>query len=135
MDAWPLLTRIWKLQRDLLQKAAPCIEELSVSPRELMLLAFVERCPSPSGLARELRIPTPSVSHALKRLEKRGLLERQTHPEDLRRFNFALTETGKSALERGQECLKKSFLDSLARLRPEEREEFDRLLYKLTEDE
>jgi len=135
MNAWPLLTRIWKLQRDLLQRAAPCIDELSISPRELMLLAFVERNPSPSGLARELRIPTPSVSHALKRLEKQGFLERQSDPDDLRRFNFALTPTGKRALEKGQVCLQNSFRDSLSRLKPEEQIEFDRLLRVLTEGE
>lgn len=135
VNAWPLLTRIWKLQRDLVQKAAPCIDDLSVSPRELMLLAFVERCPSPSGLARELRIPTPSVSHALKRLEKQGLLSRQNHPDDLRRYNFVLTNAGRKTLKQGQECLQNSFRDSLARLDPDEQEEFDRLLNKLTEDE
>jgi len=135
VNAWPLLTRIWKLQRDLVQRASPCIDKLSLSPRELMLLAFVERQPSPSGLARELRIPTPSVSHALKRLEKRGFLERQGDPDDLRRFNFVLTKTGRRALEKGQECLQNSFRDSLSRLNPDEQQEFDRLLRKLTEEE
>jgi len=134
VNAWPLLTRIWKLQRDLLQRATPCIDELSVSPRELMLLAFVERNPNPSGLARELRIPTPSVSHALKRLEKLGLLERQNDPNDLRRYNFALTPAGKKALEKGQICLQVSFGNGLSRLKPEEQAEFERLLRILTED-
>ncbi len=135
VNAWPLLTRIWKLQRDLVQKAAPCIDELGISPRELMLLAFVERQPNPSGLARELRIPTPSVSHALKRLENQGMLERQSDPADLRRFNFALTAAGRKALARGQDCLKNSFRGSLRRLEPDEQREFERLLRKLTEDE
>ncbi len=135
VNAWPLLTRIWKLQRSLIQQASPCIDELSLSPRELMLLAFVERCPSPSGLARELRIPTPSVSHALKRLEKQGLLKRQNHPDDLRRFNFVLTRAGKAALKKGQECLQNTFRDRLSRLRPEEVDELNRLLLILTEDE
>ncbi len=135
VNAWPLLTRIWKLQRDLVQKAAPCIDELEVSPRELMLMAFVERHPNPGRLARELRIPTPSVSHALKRLENQGLLERQSDPSDLRRFSFVLTEAGRQTLEKGQECLEGSFRNSLARLKPKEQREFERLLRILTEDE
>jgi len=135
MDAWPILTRIWKLQRDLAQKATPCIDGFAISPRGLMLLAFVERYPNPSGLARELHIPTPSVSHALKKLEQSGLLERKNDPNDLRRFVFILTEKGKRALVGGQECLQSSFRETLKRLDPAERRELDRLLQKLTEGE
>ena len=135
MEAWSILTRIWKLQRGLVSKAAPCIGEIAISPRELMLLAFVERYPNPGRLARELRIPTPSASHALKRLEGRGLLQRQSDPADLRRFNFALTADGKAALIKGQSCLENSVRNSLSRLQPEEQAELDRLLRILTEDE
>ena len=97
-----------------------------------MLMAFVERYPNPGRLARELRIPTPSVSHALKRLEKRNLLERKSDPDDLRRFIFVLTGAGRRTLEEGQRCLEDSFRDSLSRLQTTEQAEFERLLAILT---
>ena len=99
-----------------------------------MLLAFVDRYPNPGGLARELRIPTPSVSHALKRLEQKGLLERQNDPTDLRKYIFVLTNIGRQALKKGQECLEDSFRKSLSRFTLSEQKEFERLLRVLTED-
>ena len=134
VDTWPLLVRIWKLQRGLLKQAAPCIDELGLSPRDLMLLALIERFPSPGLLARELRLPTPSVSHAMKRLEKHGFVQRQSDPGDLRRFIFALTQSGRRALVKGQECLQAGLRKSLERLEPAEQETLARLLNKVTEE-
>ena len=134
VDTWPLLVRIWKLQRGLLKQAAPCIDELGLSPRDLMLLALIERFPSPGLLARELRLPTPSVSHAMKRLERRGFVQRQNDPDDLRRFIFALTQSGRRALVKGQECLQAGLRKSLERLEPAEQETLARLLGKVTEE-
>ena len=134
VNTWPLLVRIWKLQRGLLKQAAPCIDELGLSPRDLMLLALIERFPSPGLLARELRLPTPSVSHAMKRLEKHGFVQRQSDPDDLRRFIFALTQSGRRALVKGQECLQAGLRKNLERLDPAEQETLAHLLSKITEE-
>ncbi|HHH13102.1 MULTISPECIES: MarR family transcriptional regulator [Oceanithermus] len=134
MEAWPLLTRIWKLQRALAQEAAPCIGEYGLNPKELMLLAFVEKRPHAGQLARELHLPAPSVTHALKRLEKAGLIVREHDPEDLRRFLFTLTPRGQEALEAGRGCLVERLRDRLVRLAPEERATLIALLDRMLEE-
>ncbi len=134
MEAWPLLTRIWKLQRALAREAASCMGEHDLNPKELMLLALVEKRPHAGQLAREMRLPAPSVTHALKRLEKAGLIVREHDPEDLRRFLFALTPKGREALEAGRGCLVERLRDRLSRLNPEERATLVALLDRMLEE-
>jgi len=135
VDAWPLLTRIWRLQRALVEEATPCIAEQGLSPKDLMLLALVERIPHAGALARELHLPAPSVSHALKRLEGAGLVERRSDASDLRRFVFELTPRGREALAAGSDCLTRTMRARLARLAPAERSQLNHLLERLLEDD
>ncbi len=118
-----------------MQEANPCINREAISPRDLMLLAFIERYHSPGELAQQLHVPLPSVSHALKRLEQAGLVSRRSDEKDLRRFIFTITDEGQAAIERGKSCISKSFRERLARLNDAEKEELARLLVKLTEEE
>jgi len=134
VEAWPLLTRIWRLQRALAQEAAPCIGAFGLNPKELMLLAFVEKRPHAGQLARELHLPAPSVTHALKRLERSGLITREHDPDDLRRFLFALTPEGQRALAAGRECLVERLRDRLGRLDPGERATLITLLDRMLEE-
>ncbi len=134
MEAWPLLTRIWRLQRALAEESEPCLAEYDLGPRELMLLAFVEHRPFAGQLARELHLPAPSVTHALKRLERAGLITRENDPADLRRFLFRLTPRGRRALAAGRACLVGRLRARLGRLTPEERETLVTLLDRVLEE-
>lgn len=134
VEAWPLLTRIWRLQRALAEEAEPCMAEYDLSPRELMLLAYVEHRPHAGELARALHLPAPSVTHALKRLERSELITRENDPGDLRRFLFRLTPKGKRALAAGRTCLVERLRDRLGRLAPEERETLVALLDRVLEE-
>jgi len=135
VEAWPLLTHIWRLQRALAQEAAPCIGEYGLNPKELMLLAFVEKHPYAGQLASELHLPAPSITHVLKRLERSGLIVRENDPQDLRRFLFTLTRKGREALEAGRGCLIERLRNRLSRLTPEERKVLVALLNRMLEED
>jgi DNA-binding MarR family transcriptional regulator len=61
---------------------------------------FEERPVRPSELARIFRTTRPNISHALRNLEKRGLVERRTSREDARAYFFELTREGKKKVPR-----------------------------------
>jgi DNA-binding MarR family transcriptional regulator len=52
----------------------------------------------PSDLAARLGISKQALNHLLGQLEKRGYLERQPDPDDLRSKRVALTARGNSAI-------------------------------------
>jgi DNA-binding MarR family transcriptional regulator len=49
----------------------------------------------PSQLASELKTSKSNISHALRDLERRGLVERHLRSNDARAYFFSLTRTGK----------------------------------------
>lgn len=49
---------------------------------------------SPSALAKEMMLSTSAMTSRLDRLEKRGLAERQTDPNDRRGLRIVLTDEG-----------------------------------------
>lgn len=49
---------------------------------------------SPSALAQEMMLSTSAMTNRLDRLEKRGLIERTTDPEDRRGLKIVLTHAG-----------------------------------------
>ena len=49
---------------------------------------------SPSALAKEMMLSTSAMTNRLDRLEKRGLIERTSDPEDRRGLKILLTEEG-----------------------------------------
>ncbi len=49
---------------------------------------------SPSALAKDMMLSTAAMTNRLDRLEKRGLLKRETDPRDRRGIKVALTKQG-----------------------------------------
>ncbi|MFN0014677.1 MAG: MarR family winged helix-turn-helix transcriptional regulator [Saprospiraceae bacterium] len=73
---------------------------LGVSPIQIQILIFVqyhsdEKC-KVSYLAQEFCLTKPTISEAVKSLEQKGFIKRQTEPSDTRSHTIHLTETGKS---------------------------------------
>ncbi|MFN0174004.1 MAG: MarR family winged helix-turn-helix transcriptional regulator [Saprospiraceae bacterium] len=75
---------------------------LGISPIQIQILIFVrfhsdDKC-KVSYLAKEFCLTKPTVSEAVKSLEQKGFIERQTEIKDTRSHTIHLTEAGKSAV-------------------------------------
>lgn len=75
---------------------------LGISPIQIQILVFIqfhgdEKC-KVSYLAQEFSLTKPTVSEAVKSLEQKGFVERQTEITDTRSHTIHLTEAGKSAV-------------------------------------
>lgn len=73
---------------------------LGISPIQIQILIFIqfhgdEKC-KVSYLAQEFCLTKPTVSEAVKSLEQKGLIKRQTEITDTRSHTIHLTEAGKS---------------------------------------
>lgn len=89
------------------------------------------RALSPSALAKDMMLSTSAMTNRLDRLEKRGLIARQTDPEDRRGLKIVLSEEGFSLAD----DLVVSHLETeegmLAALSGEEREQLRKLLSRV----
>jgi DNA-binding MarR family transcriptional regulator len=95
------LERLSEAFRVLLWKKA---KVLGISPIQIQILIFIqfhsnEKC-RVSHLAREFCLTKPTVSEAVKSLQQKGFIERQTEPADHRSHTLHLTEAGKTAVAR-----------------------------------
>jgi DNA-binding MarR family transcriptional regulator len=96
-EALELLRLVWEVDHAL-QSASKRMEAgLGVTGPQRLVLRIVGRFPRiPAGqLADTLRIHPSTVSDVVKRLEKRGLLQRARDPHDGRRVLLGLTERGR----------------------------------------
>lgn len=89
------LERISEAFKVLLWKEA---REFKLSPLQVQVLTFVafhrkEWC-SVGYLAKEFNVSKPTISDAVKVLLEKGLLSKESHAEDGRRFALVLTKTG-----------------------------------------
>jgi len=86
---------------------------------------------SPSALAKDMLLSTSAMTNRLDRLEKRGLIARQTDPDDRRGLRIVLTEAGFTLVD----DLVASHLATeermLAALSAKEREQLRALLTKI----
>lgn len=107
----------------------------NISPIQGQILIFCQNH-SPQlcrigSLAREFSLTKPTISDAVKTLERKGLLTKHNDPEDLRSFDLILTEAGK---EIAQQVAKfPDLLQTLLEEVPETRKaQLDLLLTQLT---
>lgn len=87
----------------------------------------------PSQLAAILGVSRPTVTSNLDRLERDGLLERQTDPENRRRVRVVLTDKGRAAVEQVipvQQALEKEMLSGVP---PRQRAQLEDLLHTMLE--
>lgn len=76
-------------------------------------------------------IDTATLAGVILRLEKRGLLTRETDPEDRRRYLLQITDEGKAAYRAATKVAEKVDGEMMARLTPDEQEQMIVLLNKL----
>ncbi|HUW63732.1 MAG TPA: MarR family winged helix-turn-helix transcriptional regulator [Spirochaetia bacterium] len=84
-------------------------------------------------LARRVGLTQSSVSIAIKRLEKEGLVARERDPADERRVSLALTATGQAVLRNWQEKWTQAMTAFLNRLNAGEQDQLHLLLQKMLE--
>ena len=74
-----------------------------------------------SDLALEEKVSAPTATRLVTSLEERGLVRRQTNPDDRRSTLLAVTASGRRALDRVRNARTAQLSRRLERLRPAER--------------
>jgi DNA-binding MarR family transcriptional regulator len=84
-------------------------------------------------LQKYLHVSKAAISQNLMALEKKGLITRAVNPHDLRRFDFALTEKGKTFADHLHQHLDHSMDEFLTRMGERDTREYIRLFNKLAD--
>lgn len=82
-------------------KLEVCTEELQgagILDVNILRLIFNNSEIIPKEIAGKLNIPNSTLTNAINRLEKKGLIERRLHTNDLRSLQLLLTDKGKQAI-------------------------------------
>jgi MarR family transcriptional regulator, organic hydroperoxide resistance regulator len=128
------LRRLWLLNHALERLSARMEKSLGVTAQQRLAIRCIGRMPGivPGELAQVLHVDPGTVSAALKRLEKKGLVERRRDDKDGRRVTLTLTAAGR-ALERPTAGTVEAAVALLLReLDDEERRATERALARLT---
>jgi DNA-binding MarR family transcriptional regulator len=132
---WETLANIWQLTQLIVEDSAPALEELGMHPKAFFLLAHLDLSPFPAELARIMCLPPPTVTYIVKQLEEKRYLLRKAEPGDLRKFRLVLTESGRRAVQTGQEKVNEVFGRRLSRLDVKDIALFERIVARLAQDE
>jgi MarR family transcriptional regulator, temperature-dependent positive regulator of motility len=100
---------------------------------QIVVLAFLILNPGVDQvtMSRLSVIDTATLAGVILRLEKRGLVTRETDPEDRRRYLLQITDEGKAAYRAATKVAEKVDDEMMARLTPDEQEQLIVLLNKL----
>jgi DNA-binding MarR family transcriptional regulator len=108
-DGMATVTSIIRAQQVLLQRVEEHLAPfgLSFARFELLrLLAFTRHGELPLGkLGARLQVHPTSITSAVDRLEKQGLVERHPHPTDGRTTLAVITDAGRDVVERATKVL------------------------------
>lgn len=96
--ALSFLQRIWELNHALQRLSSRMERTLGISAPQRFIVRCVGRYPGMTAgqLATMLHLDRGSVSAALRRLERQGLLKRRRDPRDRRRVTLGLTRKGRA---------------------------------------
>ena len=95
----------------------------SMSDSQLGVLFLLDKIgdASPSRLAEHERVSPPSMNRTLNGLEERGLVRRTPSPDDARKVDVSITETGLDLIRETRRLRTAWFSRQLAALDAEER--------------
>ena len=97
-----------RLHRSVMEKS---LQDLDCSPsqhRMLLILKFSGRKVSQKELSEKMKISKAAVAATLKKLEKKGFVEKKTDEEDNRYNEIVLTNEGLRMLEKTKEVFDKA---------------------------
>lgn len=111
----------------------PQMAEFGLRPVEFSVLSLIRANPGITArqLCATLDIQPPNLVGMIKRLEKRGLLEKRAHPSDRRAHGLHLTETGDSLMMQAEEAWLSREVEATPNLSQIERLTLNRLLRKV----
>jgi DNA-binding MarR family transcriptional regulator len=107
------------------------LKDLNVIDVKLLKLLTMHPDYTAKSLSHYLNVPASTMTNALRRLEKAGLLTRSIQESDLRSFSLSVTESGKEAITAHREAEQLMFERLLHDFQPEEAEIFVELFEKL----
>lgn len=113
-----------------------CTEELkgcSLIDLKILKLLYEDSNIKIKDMINILKAPNSTMTNALNRLTKKGLLERKIDTKDLRSFELALTVIGKTSVEKHIAIENDLFKELLQDLEDEESAEFIRLFKKIVD--
>lgn len=113
-----------------------CMKDVDLKPGQagcLFILSKEGRMPQ-KEIARKLGVKPPSITALLKKLEIRGLIERNQDDQDQRISWITLSEEGKCYINRIKEAMKEMDDTMFRDILPEERLLFRRLLLQIREN-
>lgn len=114
----------------------PYFTQFELTPPQFQVLCiairFKDDPPTQRQLARELYVSFPNVTVLLKRLERKGLIERNGNPADRREKHVCVSARGKQLLQRIWQVHQQQMDLVMKGLTPAERKEMARLLNKMT---
>lgn len=123
----------WSLRLDQLGTWSPRLR--GMVQIDLHILKMIAERPQAllKEIGSELRLPPSTLTSAINRLEKRGLLERHVHPHDRRSYDLKLTPKGWEIKEEHDQVDRQITMRLLDTLDSEsERQQFVELLEKVT---
>jgi DNA-binding MarR family transcriptional regulator len=122
----------------LLHRAGQCAEELfttetgktDLTPRQYAVLASVAQKPdiSQTGLVEQTGVDRSTLADIVRRLVKKGLLQRKRTRQDARMYAVRLTSKGQGALSAAKPAASRVDQRLLAPLRADERSHFMKAL-------
>ena len=130
VHVWLLL---WKATRALETHAHLSLQGLGMCPGDFAVLeALLHKGPLPvNAIGKKVLLTSGSMTAAVDRLEKRGLVERRDDPEDRRTRVVHLTSEGRKLIRRLFAIHERDMERVIAVLNAREREELSGLLRKL----
>jgi MarR family 2-MHQ and catechol resistance regulon transcriptional repressor len=130
-------THVWlvlfKAARAVERNAKRSIAERGIGLSDFAVLELLlHKGPQPvNRIGRKVLLASGSITAAVDRLKARGLLRRNVDPKDLRARIVHLTATGRKLAEQAFAKHSLDMEETMAVLRPREREDLVRLLKKL----
>ena len=114
----------------------PYFADFDLTPPQFQVLCiairFREAPPTQRQLARDLYVSFPNVTFLLKRLERKGLIERNGNPADRREKYVSVSAAGRKLLKRIWLVHQRQMDLVMHGLTAAERKEMTRLLNKMT---
>ena len=127
----------------LLHRAAQSVGEVfdtvigkeNLTPRQLIVLATVgdNEGLSQTGIVNHTNVDRSTIADIVKRLQRKGLLQRRRTKEDARAYAVRLTKVGRRVLRRTEPLFRRVDAQVLGALSASQREPFIEALAGLTE--
>ena len=117
---WDFIQIVWMFLTRAFENAEPTFGPLGLGVKQVIVLAILEKLDTPMALRKALGAPPSTMTNILNELEKKGLIERQVHPQDRRQMRIVRTELGDAKLAEGVALVEASLQRDATSLTSEE---------------